>query len=153
MLWNYIDIRIPSRNLWTPSLCILHCKNLIRPKPWPIRVLDWLKTMEWTVCNGVRTLSRTGTKVLKGAESTSGPQLMTRRSEVQVLSPQPIIRWNRMISADYFLGFNMFPWAFFLLMFMEPFSYLYGKQKWPEGKRALPGGNTSKRRMYFCWQM
>ena len=29
-------------------------------------------------------------------------QLITRRSEVQVLLPQPEIRWNRLIPADYF---------------------------------------------------
>ena len=73
----------------------------IRPKPWPIRDLGPTESPEQTVPNHISVPSRNDTKVLNGAKPTSRPQLITRRSQVQILSPQPINRWNRMISAIY----------------------------------------------------
>ena len=52
--------------------------------------------------NSIFIPSGKGTKALNGVESTSDPQLITRRSKVQILPPQPEIRWNRTIPADYF---------------------------------------------------
>ena len=58
--------------------------------------------MEQTVSNSIFIPIGKGTKALNGAEITSSSQLITRRSEVQILLPQPEIRWNRTIPADYF---------------------------------------------------
>ncbi|MBM6723797.1 hypothetical protein [Pseudoflavonifractor phocaeensis] len=45
--------------------------------------------MEQTVANSIFIPSGKGTKALNGAESTPDPQLITRRSKVQILPPQP----------------------------------------------------------------
>ena len=56
--------------------------------------------------NNLRVLGHLGPKNARKALNPSGwrnrQQLITRRSEVQVLLPQPEIRWNRLIPADYF---------------------------------------------------
>ena len=45
--------------------------------------------MEQSVSNSIFIPSGKGTKALNGAESTSRPHLITRRSKVQILPPQP----------------------------------------------------------------
>lgn len=42
-------------------------------------------------------------------------RLITRRSEVQVLLPQPEIRWNHLIPADYFCFLRLFCELYFWL--------------------------------------
>ncbi len=45
--------------------------------------------MEQSVSNSIFIPNGKGTKSLNGTESASDPQLITRRSEVQILLPQP----------------------------------------------------------------
>ncbi len=45
--------------------------------------------MEQSVSNSIFIPSRKDTKALNGAEIISDPQLITRRSKVQILPPQP----------------------------------------------------------------
>ena len=52
-------------------------------------------------------------KVLRRSRWRNRPQLITRRSEVQVLLPQPEIRWNRLIPADYFYFLQLFCEVYF----------------------------------------
>ena len=52
-------------------------------------------------------------KALKHSKWTNQQQLITRRSEVQVLLPQPEIRWNRLIPADYFCFLQLFREVYF----------------------------------------
>ena len=45
--------------------------------------------MEQSVSNSIFIPNGKGTKSLNGTESASDPQLITRRSKVQILPPQP----------------------------------------------------------------
>ena len=45
--------------------------------------------MEQSVSNNIFIPNGKGTKSLNGTESASDPQLITRRSKVQILPPQP----------------------------------------------------------------
>ena len=53
--------------------------------------------MEQSVSNNIFIPNGKGTKSLNGTESASDPQLITRRSKVQILLPQPE---KRLISSE-----------------------------------------------------
>ena len=74
--------------------------------------------MEQSVSNNIFIPNGKGTKSLNGTESASDPQLITRRSKVQILPPQPEIRWNRTIPADYFCFSALFMLLYFGRIFL-----------------------------------
>ena len=86
---------------------------------------NWVRTERTQPSGFGRFCPKVGRKALKRNVRTNRQQLITRRSEVQVLLPQPEIRWNP-DSSGLFLFSATFLRGLFLAFKSDPDSDPYG---------------------------